>query len=335
MDSSIPIILLASERSGTNLLRAIVGSHSSVASPPPCGVVDLLANRSYRYISSLVPPHLGELISDAILATQTHFNKWDVDLDSEAIRERMDTVSFWGLFHALNKIFAEEKGCLFWFSKEPDLFKHIYEIAMHMPNAKFVYMVRDGRDVATSMLKGGVHEHHIYNAAKRWADNQSFCLKALSDPLLRDRIFLLKYEELIESPAAVGIQLMKFIGLEFESEQMEFYKNKTVVEHSSKSEFWKNLAKPVDASNKGNYRNYLKKSDIQIFESVAWHEMRVLGYPLESKTKRKISTIEKTWFKLSAALRKKISKISNKDQIKQNNFRKSSVANIVDRSFDK
>src|SRR5690606_21584720 len=143
---------------------------------------------------------LEELIADAILATQVHMNKWDIALDGTEIRRRMVSPSFWGLFQALNEIYAEQKGCTSWLSKEPNLFEYVYEMALHMPTARFIYLARDGRDVAASMLRGGVHEHHIYYAARRWSENQRLCLTALSDPLLQNRIFMLKYEDLIAAP---------------------------------------------------------------------------------------------------------------------------------------
>lgn len=335
MKKYCPIILLASERSGTNLLRAIVSSHSAVASPPPCGIVGILANSSFRYISPLKPPHYGELITDAILTTQTHLNRWDVVLAPEEVRERMRSVSFWSMFQAMNEIYAERKGCKYWFSKEPDLFRHIYEIEMHMPDAKFVYLVRDGRDVAASMLKGGIHEHHIYNAARRWSDNQKYCLSALSDSLMRDRIFVLKYEELVVNPETVGRQLMRFIGLDFEESQLEFHRKKEVVEHSEKSEFWENLAKPIDSFSIGNYKKFLSPREIGIYEGIAWHEMGALGYTLEGQHRRKISTLAKGWFTISAVLRRKLMEMSTKDEYKRHKVRNEAMREITNRFFDK
>ncbi len=98
--------------------------------------------------------------------------------------KRLKSVSFWSIFKTLNDIYAEEEGNTYWFSKEPNLFNYIYEIKMHMPDAKFIYMARDGRDVVASMLKGGVHANHISEAAHIWSNDQKKCLNALSDPLL-------------------------------------------------------------------------------------------------------------------------------------------------------
>src|SRR5436190_16933042 len=112
----------------------------------------------------------------------------------------------------VNEIYAEHHGCGFWCSKEPGLFRHIPAIAEYLPNAKFVYLVRDGRDVALSLLRGHLHAFHVYFAAEYWAWTQRSCLNALADPAKSARIHVLKYEDLIASPEAVMRALMQFIG---------------------------------------------------------------------------------------------------------------------------
>jgi hypothetical protein len=335
MAATTSIILLASERSGTNLLRAIISSHSAIASPPPCGMVGLLAKNAHKYLSPLHPRHADELIADAILSTRTHLNQWDVEEPSvgDVKRRLQDGVSFWKVFETLNDIYAEASGYSFWLSKEPEMFKHIYEIAMHLPDARFIYMVRDGRDVAASMLKGGLHEHHVYTAALRWRENQRLCLTALSDPLLNDRMFFLKYEDLIGRPEQLGAELMEYIGLEFEAGQLEFYKNEEVLHHSQQSEFWKNLSRPIDASNKGKYRKSLSKREIRIFESVAWDEMHALSYRPDTPTRKPISLPEAVAFRLSAAVRGKIRQFSGKEEVRRQNARRAATRQIAGRNF--
>lgn len=334
MGECTPIILLASERSGTNLLRAVVSSHSKVASPPPCGLVDALARRAFHYITPSNPPHIDELIGDAITITKIHLNPWGIDLNPQAVLDRMNGTSFWQLFKALNDIYAEEKGQAFWFSKEPSMFEHIYEIKMHMPNAKFIYMVRDGRDVAASVLRGGVQASHIYDAANRWVESQRYCMNAFSDPVIKDSTFMLKYEDLITDSESIVKNLMEFIGLDFESSQMEFHQKKEIIKHSSKSEFWKNISKPIDSSNMGKYRKTLKARQIEIFESTAWEEMRALGYQLENNTRKHYSFIDRGIFRISSIVRNKLRQFAGAEETKKQKNRELRMREIINRSFN-
>ena len=142
------------------------------------------------------------------------------------------------------------------------------EIADHIPNAKFVYLVRDGRDVALSILRGHLHVFHVYFAAGYWAWTQRACLSALADPAHSARIYLLKYENLIADPGDVMRDLMRFIGLEFEGPQLQYYRDEKVLDHARRSRFWKNLARPIDKKNTGMYRDNLSARNLEIFESV-------------------------------------------------------------------
>lgn len=302
---SSPIMILGSERSGTNLLRALLDTHSKIASPPPAGFVDALASISSRYFPNGHPAHLTQLINDVITLTRTHHNPWNVALELDEIKARVQNDSIYDVFRVVNEIYAEKSSCSCWCSKEPGLFRFINEIAEHIPNSKFVYLVRDGRDVAASMLKGHLHQFHVYFAAQNWIWTQRLCLDALTDPILSGRIYLLKYENLIENPKSEMQKLMQFIGYDFEESQLQYHQNKDVMEHSKKSRFWKNLAQPINGKNKGGYKKNLGAKNIEIFESVAQKEMEELGYSLDSSHKRKFTDFDIRLYRTIAFMRKK------------------------------
>jgi len=334
MAQSTPIILLGSERSGTNLLRALLSTHSKIASPPPCGILDTLAQQQFRYLSPLHPTHIPELIEDVITLIQTHMNPWDLELKVESVIDKMATPSFWALFTAINEIYAEHHDCPFWFSKEPGAFNYIYDLKVHLPKVKFIYMTRDGRDVAASMLKGRLHEFHVYATANRWAAEQRLCLNAYSAPLLNSQIFMVRYEDLIDDTESVLTDLMSFIGLDFEEKQLNFHQNEAVVKHAGKSASWKNLSKPIDKSNKGRYLNNLSSKQIEIFESFAWNEMKALGYPLENTSRKTYGGISKATFFMSSYIRRKSSQLLMSEESARRKSRGEAIAKILNRTFE-
>ena len=299
-----PVVIVGSERSGTNLLRALLSTHSKIASPPPAGFIDALGGIQFRYFPSGRPARLSELIDDVVALTKTHLNPWDIHLDSEAIKTKLKKASLWDVFRVVNESYAKEYGRPCWCSKEPGLFNHISEIAEYLPDAKFVYLVRDGRDVALSLLRGHLHAFHVYFAAEYWASTQRSCLNALADPAHSAKIHLLKYENLIANPGDVVKDLMRFIGLEFETAQLEFYRDEKVLDHSKRSRFWKNLGRPINGQNKGMYKDYLGFKNIEIFESVAWAEMKALGYPLVTSDRRLFTNFDIRLYRAIAFLRR-------------------------------
>jgi sulfotransferase family protein len=300
-----PIMILGSERSGTNLLRALLSTHSKIASPPPAGFIDALGGIQSRYLPSSGSSYLSELIDDVVTLTKAHLNPWDIDLNSEVIKTRLKNTSLWEVFRVVNEIYAESYQRPCWCSKEPGLFKYIYEIAEHLPSAKFVYLARDGRDVAASMLRGHHHEFHVYSAAQNWASAQRCCLNALADPAIGGQMYLLKYEYLIDNPETAMQNLMAFVGLEFEESQLQYYRNEKVLEHSSRFSLWSNLARPINGENKGGYKSNLGAKNIEIFESVAWGEMETLGYQIDSPHKRIFTDFDIRLYRAIAFFRRK------------------------------
>jgi hypothetical protein len=233
----------------------------------------------------------------------------------------------------MNALYAENKGCPVWLSKEPDLFRHVYECALHYPDARFVYLVRDGRDVAASMLKRGVHERDIYKAGKRWRNEQQLSIGAMSDEALRERFFMLRYEDLIADAEGVTKTLMDFLGMPFEASQLEFYRQKSVIEHSKKSEFWKNLSKPVDASNAGKYREFLTERDIRIFENLCWNELSLLGYRPDLDRPSRVSHMDRLLSMLLLSLKRASGKEIGESEVKQRNARNRVIHEILNRTF--
>jgi hypothetical protein len=335
MKKSIPVILLGTERSGTNLLRAIVGSHSAVASPPPSGMAMVLNHRAFRYVSPLKRMAPEDMASAMIAVTKTHLTPWEETLDTGDVMEHSDPCSFWSVFRAMHDIYAAKKGCRYWLSKEPGLFNHIYEIAFHMPDSKFIYLARDGRDVAVSMLNTGLHAFHVYDAARSWAGQQRKCLNAMSDPLLRDRIFFLRYEDLIQKTETQCRLLMDFIGLEFEKCQLEYYRKKDIVEHSQNSECWKRLSEPVDSLNSGTYKSSLTAREIRIVERTAWIELDALGYKLEGRNRKALSSFEASLCKISSKLKRWRAGYMPNEEMKKHQARQGANRNIIDRSLSR
>ncbi|MBE0434972.1 MAG: sulfotransferase [Methylomicrobium sp.] len=334
MMKNIPILLLATERSGTNLLRAIMSSHSRIASPSPFSMVDGMAGSIYKYFGNAGNHHFNELIEDAIKLTQSHLNPWPMEFSPEAVKQKAEVQSFWEVFRALNELYTESEQKQHWFSKEPGLFHHIYELALHMPDAKFVYMVRDPRDVAASMVQGGVHEQNVYNAARRWRDEQRICLNASRDPLLQDRLFVMNYEALLDDSEGLVRRLMDFLALDFEPRQLEFYKDEKVVAHAEKSQFWQNLSKPIDRGNKGRYKSKLTGQQLKVIESLCWDEMKAHGYAPESEGPAKIHAYQRIYYRAHGLIKKVMQERGFSAEARKHRKRRQASSAIGNRRFD-
>ena len=274
-----PVILLGTERSGTNLLRRYLDAHDEIASPPPAGLIAPMASCSHLYLDGRYGDDgMAQWVRAALALIGAHPADWDMEISPDDILPRIHGPSHWDLFRAFNELYAERHRASTWFSKEPEAVHHVADLVEHLERVKFVYLVRDGRDVAASMLRGGVHDRHIYGAARRWYRDQAAGVQWLEDASVRERIHPVRYEDFIADPEAEMLKLLAFLGHTMDAAIFESHTNERIAKHTRNSALWENLSQPVKADNFGKYRQALSESEIALFESITREQLTYFGY---------------------------------------------------------
>jgi hypothetical protein len=96
---------------------------------------------------------------------------------------------------------------------------------------------------------------------------------------LNEAVHIVRYEELVSQPELTLNKICSFLEEPFEPGMMNYHEHNSSKEMAAKSEFWKNLRKPVMNSNYGKFISELSSSKIRLFESIAGNELTRLGYP--------------------------------------------------------
>lgn len=275
-----PVVLLSSERSGSNLLRVLLDGHSEVSAPPPAGHVLRVLGPLLHLYSDEGGLRIDELVDDAIALTRCHGQPWEIELDRDRVLKRLRAPTLWEVFRALYELHAEAEGAGLWFAKDSEQFLYANPLRAALPDTRFVYLVRDGRDVACSALASDGHDHHIYTCARRWRDDQRHCQRFAADPAGgRGTTRTVRYEDLIERPEAELADLCAFLGIRMEARMLAFHEDPAVRRAAARSGDWANLARPVLSENRGRYRGRLRPSQVRLFESLAGPELERVGYP--------------------------------------------------------
>jgi hypothetical protein len=153
-----------------------------------------------------------------------------------------------------------------------------------LPDAKFIHMVRDPRDVVTSTLKMRFGADDPVIAALEWH-------VALGCWLLAERIvpaerrMECRYEDLCTLPKETMNRLAKFVD-HTEAEAMQALadhaspaaKENTGFATVAAAEHHTRLTEPVDASRIGRYKVELSAKQIQKIEAIAQYGMLAYGY---------------------------------------------------------
>ena len=299
------IFIMSSERSGSNLVREMLNAHPNISAPPAAQLPRTLSAYRPYYGDLSVDANMKRMIVDAIAINKSHPEKLEVSASVDEIFAALTERSVWGVISTLYSLNAKEQGKTAWASKDNYLFDFVYAIKNTLPDARFIYLFRDGRDYACSMRKVGTSSLHIYSIAKQWQREQQACLQAYYSFKDKGGAHLLRYEDLLTDAESTLRSLCAFLDEPFKEEMLNFHDCGSAKKLASQSAFWENLSKPVMKTNFAKFKKELTPADIALFESVAGRELTLLGYPRMSDVPvREPSQGRRLWYGLQNGVAK-------------------------------
>jgi hypothetical protein len=267
--------VLGSGRSGTTLVRAMLDSHSRIAIPPESYFIVQMARHRERYDSAFAHRRFEAFVEDL---GKTQFVWWGI---SESAVQRHLEASLPGTFpeavRAVYELYSSKAGKVIFADKTPRYVLNIPLIADLFTEARFVHVIRDGRDVAMSYRDQGWGT--VAQAALYWRrriDHGQRAGRALGP----DRYLELRYEQLIEDPESELIQLCSFLCIGYEPAMLEYHTHAGDMLNGTPEEA--NHPSLRDPIQKGlrDWRRDMAPREVQIFERLAGETLEKLHYPL-------------------------------------------------------
>ncbi len=272
--SIAPIFIVSSERSGSNLLRVLLGNHSRLHAPVAPQLLMNFAPLVPYYGSWLENGADRELLADMQRVAQHEQYGWQIN-------EPPAGVTFPGLLACFDWMYgsdARRNGKARFVCKENKLFDFVPELAKFYPDAQFIYLYRDPRAYTASWLHVPLLSQSEYVISRRWSDEQRKCLTAFVT--FRRSFFALPFESLVSQTRDVMQRLLAFLGEPWEEGCAQTDPN--AAREAARNPYWKNIDKPVDAEKADKFREQLSIRQIRIIESMAKNEMRLLGYTTQT-----------------------------------------------------
>lgn len=259
----------------------MVGGHSEVSGPPPSHQFRLFGLNCDNYYPTSNDENWDAFVTDFVDAAAHMIGDWDSRIDAAGLRRACPDRTIAG---ALRYLYAGERkrGERISFVKENYTYLIVPFLLANWPDAKFVYQVRDPRDVAASWVttfqaKGGVAE-----AVETWRNDQRESLRRFRQIRSSGRTAFLRYEDLIAEPETSMRKLCRAIGIDFDSNMLEYHADDRVRRNAGKVSGWKNLAKPVLGGNAGKYKASLSDPDIRFVELSCAPLMGTFGYAFDT-----------------------------------------------------
>jgi len=262
--------VVASPRSGTTLLRMMLDAHPQMAVPFETHFV----------------PELIETVEDgggpqgAFDVLHSHRRWGDFHLDADALMDRLrshdpltpgDAVrSFYGLY-------AESQGKPRWGDKTPEYVEFMRPISQAVPEARFVHVIRDGRDVALSRIKWRQERSGktppVRRMARRWKEAITVARKQARR---LDHYIEVRYEDLVAEPEPTLRRICEFA--ELGDLPGGGGRPRSASERAVQFE---RVRRPLEKGRAGSWRDELSAQDRAEFESLAGPLLAELGYPTQ------------------------------------------------------
>lgn len=198
-------VMLGAPRSGTTWLQRLMAAHDSVASGQETDLLD-------DYVGPWDDKWRRQLPQDPV----EWKNRRHKGLPAILTASEFDDLLRSTILAVYAKIAALKPGAHVVLDKNPDYARRTAMIARLLPEARIIHVVRDGRDVAVSLVSAGRGwgrdwaPRHVDQAAKRWRGD---VLAVQGARLGSDRCLEVRYEDLLTSGPEVLLRCLTFCGV--------------------------------------------------------------------------------------------------------------------------
>ena len=202
------LFIVGCARSGTTLLRMMFHAHPEVAIPPESSFIPAFARR----FGGVEPFPAGDFAQ--ALSRHRNFRFWQLDRQTVegAVTSVPDVAEALRVVYAL---YARAQGKPRYGDKTPRYVREINTLASMFPEARFIHIVRDGRDVVSSFLTTRVGPR-TFGGGVRWWKRSVLDGIAAGRRLGPQRYTEVLYERLVERPEDELRRLCTFAELEYE-----------------------------------------------------------------------------------------------------------------------
>ncbi len=273
-------------RSGTTLLRLMLDAHPELAVPPETGFVPNLIDAAREDGAS------PESIAD-VLVNHRRWGDFGLEIDDLKARWAAGPLKPGPVVRAFFELYAEQQGKPRWGDKTPGYTKHIRKISKVLPEARFIHLIRDGRDVTLSRTTTlALKDVPMTKAARRWKKRLK---RAQRQGARVDHYLELRYETLVSEPEPTLRRICEFLELPWDDAMLHHHTRseerlqeldrdipamggRLPRSAESRMALHERTTKPVDTKAIGKWRTQMDPADVAEFERVAGDLLVELGY---------------------------------------------------------
>jgi len=282
------LFVVGCPRSGTTLLQRMLDHHSQLAVAndthfiPRC--LEKTAPLSVEQACDGREVPLSAELLDAVVSYHRFHRLGLGEADVRSVASRV--TGYGGLVAGLYERFARSHGKRLGGEKTPDYVRRLPLLSGLFPQAKIVHIVRDGRDVALSVLewadeKKGPGRIELWYTeplatCALWWRWQVLTGRTDSMSLTAGTYQELHYERLVADPNRSLAKLSAFLEIPMCKRMLTFHQGRTRFDPGGSAK--SNWLPPVQGLR--DWRRQMPTRDVELFEALAGDLLRQLGYEL-------------------------------------------------------
>ena len=278
--NAAPFFVVGVGRSGTTLLRLMLNSHPRLAVPYEGHFIPRYIADSPRF-GVLTDRNNRRRLVEAILG-EPMVRKWDHSWDKQDLIDRTElNPTLPGVVAGLYEQYAAAKGKPRWGDKS-EYIDGIPDISHLFPTSKFIHIVRDGRDVANSVLRLPWGPSDLISAATWWNDYVWVC-RRMGQILGPDRYHEVRFEDLIYDPEESLGQICHFLGEDFSRDMLNYHRHHQEQIPDDRKWQHRNSDAPPNTNRAYAWKHDMRPVDVAIFNRYGGRMLAELGYEIPER----------------------------------------------------
>jgi hypothetical protein len=279
-------------RSGTTLLQRVINAHPLIAIMPEAPWIT-----KFRKESGLTPE--GMVTVDLIRQLFEHPKFSRLGFGRDGLLNLINhgrPVSYSSFVSRIFDLFGQRKGKELVGNKTPGFVRKIPSVHRLWPQARFVHLIRDGRDVYLSMIKRPLHQvnHGPFNT---WAEDPVTTAALWWELSVRQGreagrslgpglYYEIRYEAFVAHPAEECVALCAFLGLPYQEGMLRFHEHgKRAAPPADAKQAWlpsegdsEFRLRPITPGLR-DWRSQMTEEDVEKFEAATGGLLNELTYP--------------------------------------------------------
>jgi hypothetical protein len=218
------------------------------------------------------------------LLVHPQFARWALpEKDVRAAFARAAPASFADAIRTCFRVYAQAYGKPRYADKTPVFVMHIPMLSQMFPEAVFVHLVRDGRDVVLSRTQVAWGSRRFRFETLVWHEQVK---RGRADGRMLDpsRYLEIRYEELLDDPERAAKQMCDLVRADFDPSMLHYYERaQGIVDEQPFPEEHRNLLRPPTKGMR-DWRTELSRDDLALFDLLAGDTLDEFDYERVAST---------------------------------------------------